>query len=63
MKGKYPEEYGKETSALPDIKGPLNIDQQGDTLVPPNDMAGTGAGWATGKSSKDPLGVVISGGK
>jgi len=60
-KESYPQTYGKETSALPDIMGPLNIDQQGDSLVPPNDMAGTADGWATGKSSKDPLGVVVGG--
>lgn len=55
--------YGKETKALPDIKGPLNIDQQGDKLVPPNDMAGVASGPCMGKESRDPLGVVIRGGK
>lgn len=35
----YPPTYGVETRALPDIKGPLNIDAQGDPGVPPNDMA------------------------
>lgn len=37
-RGAYPPTYGVETSALPDIKGPLNIDAQGDPGVPPNDM-------------------------
>jgi len=60
---KYPDEYGKPTKALPDILGPLNIDQQGDKLVPPNDMAEVAPGWVTGKESRDPLGVVIKGGK
>ena len=59
----YPSEYGKETAALPDIMGPLNIDQEGDSLVPPNDMAEVAPGWSTGKSSKDPFGVVVGGGK
>ena len=59
----YPQTYGKETSALPDIMGPLNIADEGDKLVPPNDMAETAPGWSTGKSSKDPLGVVVGGGK
>ena len=36
---KYPDSYGKKTSALPDILGPLNIDNEGDKLVPRNDMA------------------------
>lgn len=63
MKSGYPDTYGKETSALPDIMGPLNIDQQGDSLAPANDMAAVAPGWVTGKSSKDPLGVVVGGGK
>lgn len=63
MKSGYPETYGKETSALPDIMGPLNIEHQGDVLVPSNDMAAVAPGWVTGKSSKDPLGVVVGGGK
>jgi len=62
-KSGYPQEYGKETSALPDIMGPLNIDEEGDSLVPGNDMAAVAPGWVTGKESKDPLGVVIKGGK
>lgn len=60
-KSGYPQEYGKETSALPDIMGPLNIEHQGDSLMPSNDMGGTAPGWASGKASKDPLGVVIGG--
>jgi hypothetical protein len=59
----YPDEYGRPTKALPDILGPLNIDQQGDKLVPANDMAEVAPGWVTGKESRDPLGVVIKGGK
>jgi hypothetical protein len=59
----YPDTYGKPTKALPDILGPLNVDQQGDKLVPSNDMAAVAPTWATGKESKDPLGVVIKGGK
>lgn len=59
----YPDQYGKTTKALPDICGPLNVDQEGDSLVPPNDMAEVAPGWVTGKESRDPLGVVIKGGK
>ena len=59
----YPDTYGKPTKALPDINGPLNINQEGDSLVPDNDMAGVAPGWVMGKESKDPLGVVIKGGK
>lgn len=63
MKSGYPSEYGKPTSALPDILGPLNIEHQGDTLAPNNDMAEVAAPWVTGKDGKDPLGVVVRGGK
>jgi hypothetical protein len=59
----YPDMYGKKTKALPDILGPLNVDQQGDKLVPANDMAEVAKPWVTGSESKDPLGVVIKGGK
>jgi hypothetical protein len=59
----YPDTYGKETKALPDILGPLNIDQQGDKLVPPNDMAEIAPSWNMGRESRDPLGVMIKGGK
>jgi hypothetical protein len=59
----YPDTYGKPTKALPDILGPLNIEQQGDKLVPANDMAEIAAPWVTGKESRDPLGVLIKGGK
>jgi hypothetical protein len=37
-RGTFPDVYGTPTRALPDIKGPLNIDSEGDH-VPPNDMA------------------------
>jgi hypothetical protein len=59
----YPDSYGKPTKALPDILGPLNVDQQGDKLVPANDMAAVAPPWVMGKESKDPLGVTIKGGK
>lgn len=57
-KGKYPDEYGKRTSALPDILGPLNIDSEGDKLVPPNDMAEVAGQMCDGTGSPDPLGIV-----
>ena len=63
MADKYPSTYGKATKALPDIVGPLHIDQEGDTFVPANDMAEVAPSWAQGKESCDPLGVVIKGGK
>jgi hypothetical protein len=62
-KSGYPDQYGRETKALPDILGPLNIDAQGDKLVPANDMAEIAPSWAMGKESRDPLGVVIKGSK
>lgn len=60
----YPSTYGKQTKALPDIKGPLNIDEQGDKLVPSNDMSGVGGKLSSGSPAPDPLGVINSlGGK
>jgi len=56
--GGYPNTYGKETSALPDIKGPLNIADEGDSLVPQNDMAEVADGMSTGKRVNDPLGLI-----
>jgi hypothetical protein len=39
---RYPETYGSPTDAIPDIKGPLNIDAVGsgyaDLMAPANDM-------------------------
>ncbi len=58
MTKSYPPTYGKPTRALPDIEGPLNIDQEGDTGVPPNDMAEVADGLATGKKVNDPLGLL-----
>ena len=52
-RGAYPPTYGVETRALPDIKGPLNIDAQGDPGVPPNDMAEIPSG-----PCPDPLGYL-----
>lgn len=59
----YPETYGKQTKAIPDIKGPLNIDQQGDSLVPSNDMSGVAGKFGSGGSAPDPLGVINNLGK
>ena len=52
-RGEYPPTYGKETSALPDIKGPLNINRDGDPGVPDNDMAEIPSG-----PCPDPLGYL-----
>jgi len=51
---KYPETYGHPAKgAIPDILGPLNIQGEGDSLVPENDMAELGL--ADGKSCPDPM--------
>ena len=55
---KFPDNYGKVTKALPDIMGPLNINSEGDKLVPPNDMQEVGGAMADGKDSPDPLGLL-----
>lgn len=55
----YPDPYGKRKGgALPDIMGPLNIDSQGDKLVPPNDMMEVAGAMCDGKGSPDPLGLL-----
>lgn len=59
-KSGYPDIYGKTTRALPDIMGPLNIDEEGDKLVPPNDMAEVGGRFVTGGSCPDPLGFLTA---
>ena len=51
-RGTFPEPYGVPTGALPDIKGPLNIDAEGDH-VPANDMAEIPSG-----PCPDPLDLV-----
>jgi hypothetical protein len=57
-KSGYPDTYGRPTKALPDILGPLNIDAEGDELVPPNDMAGVAPGMCLGGKLADPLDIV-----
>lgn len=57
-KNQYPDMVGKPTKALPDILGPLNIDEEGDKLVPRNDMAEVGGVMCDGKGSPDPLGLL-----
>jgi hypothetical protein len=57
--GQYPDSYGtRKPGALPDILGPLNVESQGDKLVPPNDMAEVGGEMADGVKSPDPLGLI-----
>lgn len=57
--GQYPDPYGRRKGgALPDIMGPLNINSEGDKLVPPNDMQEVGGAMADGKDSPDPLGLL-----
>lgn len=56
----YPETYGKRTKALPDIESPLNIDAEGDKLVPQNDMAEVAGKLAMGGECPDPLGLLTA---
>jgi hypothetical protein len=57
-KSMYPDTYGKPTSALPDVLGPLNVDNEGDELVPPNDMAEVAPDFCHGHPSPDPLSLI-----
>jgi hypothetical protein len=59
--GQYPDLYGSPTKALPDILGPLNIDEEGDKCVPRNDM--NEFPRADGTIGPDPIGLFIKGGK
>lgn len=53
----YPDTYGHPVKgALPDIIGPLNIEGDGDSLTPENDMAELGL--ANGKECPDPMGFL-----
>jgi hypothetical protein len=54
----YPDTYGYPTKALPDIMGPLNIQEEGDILVPPNDMAEVAPELCMGGRLRDPLDLV-----
>lgn len=57
-KNQYPDIYGRATKALPDILGPLNMDEEGDVLVPRNDMAEVAPELNMGGRLRDPLGLV-----
>ncbi len=60
-KSMYPDDYGKAVpGALPDILGPLNVDNEGDKLVPPNDIRELAPPFVEGSSLPDPLGLVYS---
>lgn len=57
--GQYPDSYGKNKGgALPDILGPLNVESEGDKLVPQNDMGEVGGAMCDGAGSPDPLDLV-----
>jgi hypothetical protein len=57
----YPDIYGKPTKALPDVKGPLNIQHEGDKGAPDNDMVEIEPSGTV----SDPMGFLkgIEGGK
>jgi hypothetical protein len=54
----YPPVYGKEMKGvLSEFKTPLTIEQQGDSLVPPNDMGDVGLASAR-DTVPDPLSLI-----
>jgi hypothetical protein len=59
-KGTYPDMYGTPIKGcLPDMATPLNIDAEGDALVPPNDMKEVaGPVGDTNYVSPDPLNLI-----
>jgi hypothetical protein len=58
-KSQWPDTYGTAVrGALPDVLGPLNIDNEGDALAPANDMAEVAGAMCSGEGSPDPLDIV-----
>jgi hypothetical protein len=58
-KSLYPDDYGRQVpGALPDVLGPLNVDNEGDKLVPPNDIRELAPPFVEGTSLPDPLDLV-----
>jgi hypothetical protein len=61
-KGGYPDIYGSPLKGvLPDMATPLNIEDEGDVLVPPNDMravGGTLGNSGPGEVAPDPLDFI-----
>lgn len=57
----YPDDYGARVpGCLPDILSPISIDQEGDKLVPRNDMAEIAPEFNRGGQLKDPLGLLYT---
>ena len=57
--GQYPDDYGRQVKgALPDVLTPLNVDEEGDKLVPRNDMVEVAGAMCRGTGSPDPLDLV-----
>lgn len=60
-RSQYPDDYGKRVpGALPDILSPISVDQEGDKLVPRNDILEIAPDFCRGGQLKDPLGLVYS---
>lgn len=58
-KSQYPDDYGVVLpNTLPNILTPLSTDNEGDELVPPNDMKGVAPQFTKGGSLHDPLGLI-----
>ena len=58
-RNQYPDDYGVVLgNVLPDILTPLKVDEEGDKLVPRNDMAEVAHELQAGRSLRDPLGVL-----
>jgi hypothetical protein len=59
----YPDMYGTPVKGvLPDMATPLNIDEEGDVLVPRNDMravGGTLGNSGKGEVAPDPLDLIL----
>jgi hypothetical protein len=58
-KSGYPDLYGTPLKGvLPDMATPLNINEQGDVLVPGNDMGEVAGKLSKGQECPDPLGFL-----
>ncbi len=58
-KSLYPDDYGRGMpGVLPDILSPISVDNEGDKLVPPNDLGEIAPGFVHGGQIPDPLDLI-----
>ena len=59
QKSMYPDDYGRQLpGVLPDVLSPISVDNEGDKLVPPNDLGALAKPFVKGTEIPDPLDLV-----